>query len=75
MEEHLAGKGIASRVQGRELANQLEDVSVAGKPVKQDAAGDRGVPGEWAASWQAYTDGRAEPLSARGLTGGCRAVS
>jgi hypothetical protein len=30
-------------VQGRELAYKLEDVSVTGKPVKQDAAGDRGV--------------------------------
>ena len=32
VEEHLAGKGVVSRVQGRELAHQLEDVSVAGNP-------------------------------------------
>jgi hypothetical protein len=45
VEEHLAGKGVISRVQRRELAHQLEDVSVAGKPVKQNAAGDCGVLG------------------------------
>src|SRR5258708_6428493 len=39
VEEHLAGEGVVSRVQGRKLARQLEDVSVAGEPVEQDTAG------------------------------------
>jgi len=43
VQEHFAGEGIASRVQGRKLTRQLEDVGVAGEPVEQDAAGGRGV--------------------------------
>jgi hypothetical protein len=45
VEEHLAGKGAVSRVQGRKLAYQLEDVRIAGEPIEQDTAGGRGVLG------------------------------
>ncbi len=44
-EELLAGEGVVSRVQGRKLALQPEDVSVAGQPVEQDTAGSDGVFG------------------------------
>ncbi len=33
MEEHLAGESVVWRVQGRKLAHQLEDVSVAGEEI------------------------------------------
>ena len=45
MKEHLAGEGVISRVQGRKLAHQLEDASVAGEPVEQDTADGHGVLG------------------------------
>lgn len=45
MKEHLAGEGVISRVPGRKLAHQLEDVSVAGGPAGQDTAGGHGVLG------------------------------
>ena len=45
VKEHLAGEGVIPRVQGRKLAHQLEDVSVAGEPVEQDTAGGHGVLG------------------------------
>jgi hypothetical protein len=35
MEEHLTREGVIARVQRRELARQLEDVSIAGEPVEQ----------------------------------------
>ena len=44
-DEHLAGEGVVPRVQQRKLAHQLQDVSVAGEPVKQDPAGGPGVLG------------------------------
>jgi len=43
MKEHLAGEGVVRRVQRRKLAQQLEDVSVAGEPVEQDTACGDGV--------------------------------
>jgi hypothetical protein len=48
-------------VQGRELAHQLEDVSIAGEPVEQDTAGGHWCPQGSAASCQVYPDGKAEP--------------
>ena len=42
-EEHLAGEGVAPRVQRRKLALQLEDVYVAGQPIEQGLAGGHGV--------------------------------
>jgi hypothetical protein len=44
-EEHLTGEGVVLRVQRRQLAHQLEDVSVADQPVEQDTAGGDGVLG------------------------------
>ena len=46
MEEHLAGEGVVPRVQGRKLADQPEDVSVAGEPAEQGLAGGHGVLGD-----------------------------
>jgi hypothetical protein len=37
--EHLAGKRIVSRVQGRKSAQRLEDVSVVGEFVDQGTTG------------------------------------
>jgi hypothetical protein len=45
VKEHFAGEGVISRVQGREFAQQFEDVSVAGEPVEQGLAGGGGVLG------------------------------
>jgi hypothetical protein len=42
--EHLAGEDVVPRVQWRELAHQLEDVSVTGEPVEQHAAGGQPLP-------------------------------
>jgi hypothetical protein len=46
MKEHLAGEGVIARVQGRKLAQQLEDVSVAGEPGEQGLARGDGVLGD-----------------------------
>ena len=45
VKEHLAGKRVVSRVQGRKLAQQLSDVSVAGQAVEQDTTGSHGILG------------------------------
>jgi hypothetical protein len=45
VKEHLAGKRVVSRVQGRKLAQRLGDVSVAGGTVEQDRTGSHGIPG------------------------------
>jgi hypothetical protein len=45
VEEHLAGEGVVPRVQRRNLAHQLEDVSVARQPVEHHTAGGHGVRG------------------------------
>ena len=41
-------ESVVSRVQGRKLAHQLGDVSVAGEPVEQDTVGGHGVLGSGA---------------------------
>jgi len=43
--ELLAGERVIARVQGRKPAQHLEDVSVAGEPVKQGVTGSHGVLG------------------------------
>jgi hypothetical protein len=45
VEEHLTGEGVVPRVQQSKLADQIEDVSVAGEPVEQDPAGGHGILG------------------------------
>jgi len=45
VEEHLAGEGVVSWVQGRKLAHQPGEVSVAGEPFEQDTPGGHGVLG------------------------------
>jgi hypothetical protein len=47
VEEHLAGERAVSRMQGRKLAHQVEDVSVAGQSVEQDTTGGHGILGGW----------------------------
>jgi len=69
-EEHLAGK-VLSRVQGRKLAHQREDVSVAGEPVEQDPAGGHGVLGSGPLPGRHSTTVRQNHRSPSGLTGGC----
>src|SRR6185437_3490376 len=47
VKEHLAGERVVARVQGCELAQHLEDASVAGEPVEQSTTGGRRVLGSW----------------------------
>jgi hypothetical protein len=62
VEEHLAGEGVFSRVQRRKLAQQLEDVSVAGEPVEQDTTGGHGIL-------------RGRPIPARNVTTVTRTIN
>jgi hypothetical protein len=47
VKEYLAGERVVSRVQGREPAQHLGDVSVAGEPVEQGTTGSCRVLGSW----------------------------
>ena len=69
-DEHLAGEGVVPRVQGRKLAHQLEDVSVAGESVEQDPAGGHGVPGSGPLPGRHIPTVRQNHRSPGGLTGG-----
>ena len=69
--QHLAGEGVISRVQGRKLAHLLEDVSVAGEPVEQDPAGGHRVPGNGPLPGRHITTVRQNHRSPGGLTSGC----
>jgi hypothetical protein len=64
MKEHSAGERVVARVQGREPAQHLEDVSVSGQPVEQGAPGITApfnAPSQGPPPWNVY---RIEPRSA-----------
>jgi hypothetical protein len=46
-EEHLAGERAVSRVQGRQLAQHLENAGITGEAVEQGATCSRRVLGSW----------------------------
>jgi len=71
MEEHLTGEGVIARVQRRELARQLEDVSIAGEPVEQHTAGGDGVFGGRPLLGRHSTKVGQNHRSPGGLTGSC----
>ena len=71
-DEHLAGEGVVPRVQGRKLAHQLEDVSVAGEPVEQDPADGHGVLGSGPLPGRHIPTVRQNRRSPGGLTGAYR---
>jgi hypothetical protein len=69
VEEHLAGNVSLRGCRGRKPAQDLEDVSIAGRARRAGHDGQLLRPRELAASCRACDDGRPEPSAAGGLYG------